>query len=223
MNNLTKYNVAEKFISINGEGQRAGQLAVFIRFSGCNLRCSYCDTKWANDFNMTCQQLTVQEIKDYIIKSGFTNVTLTGGEPLLQENIDELISELINANFWVEIETNGSVPISPIETKKRPHFTMDYKLPSSGMEDKMILENMNLLTSDDVVKFVCGSDDDLNKAYEIIKEYNLDDRCKVYLSCVFGQLEPAKVVDFMIKHKLNKINLQLQMHKFIWDPDKKGV
>lgn len=217
------FNVAEKFVSINGEGQKAGQLAVFIRFAGCNLRCSYCDTKWANDFDLKGENLTAEQIIEYVLDTGVHNVTLTGGEPLLRPEIEELISMLVKAGLWVEIETNGSVPLKPLEKDSRPHFTMDYKTPSSNMESEMLVSNFDLLEPDDVVKFVCGSSEDLNCTYDIIKKYNLTEKCKVYLSCVFGNLQPSAVVDFMKEKNLNGVNFQLQMHKFIWNPDKRGV
>lgn len=217
------FNVAEKFVSINGEGQKAGQLAVFIRFAGCNLRCSYCDTKWANDFDLKGENLTAEQILEYVLDTGVHNVTLTGGEPLLRPEIEELISMLVKAGLWVEIETNGSVPLKPLEKDSRPHFTMDYKTPSSNMESEMLVSNFDLLEPDDVVKFVCGSSEDLNCTYDIIKKYNLTEKCKVYLSCVFGNLQPSDAVDFMKEKNLNGVNFQLQMHKFIWNPDKRGV
>lgn len=217
------FNVAEKFVSINGEGQKAGQLAVFIRFAGCNLRCSYCDTKWANDFDLKGENLTAEQILEYVLDTGVHNVTLTGGEPLLRPEIEELISMLVKAGLWVEIETNGSVPLKPLEKDSRPHFTMDYKTPSSNMESEMLVSNFDLLEPDDVVKFVCGSSEDLNCTYDIIKKYNLTEKCKVYLSCVFGNLQPSDAVDFMKEKNLNGVNFQLQIHKFIWNPDKRGV
>ena len=217
------FNVAEKFVSINGEGQKAGQLAVFIRFAGCNLRCSYCDTKWANDFDLKGENLTAEQILEYVLDTGVHNVTLTGGEPLLRPEIEELISMLVKAGLWVEIETNGSVPLKPLEKDSRPHFTMDYKTPSSNMESVIFVSNFDLLEPDDVVKFVCGSSEDLNCTYDIIKKYNLTEKCKVYLSCVFGNLQPSDAVDFMKEKNLNGVNFQLQMHKFIWNPDKRGV
>ena len=100
---------------------------------------------------------------------------------------------------------------------------MDYKTPSSNMESEMLVSNFDLLEPDDVVKFVCGSSEDLNCTYDIIKKYNLTEKCKVYLSCVFGNLQPSAVVDFMKEKNLNGVNFQLQMHKFIWNPDKRGV
>ncbi len=218
------YNVAEKFTSINGEGRRAGQTAVFIRFKGCNLNCSYCDTKWANCKDCPCEKLTAKDILDYILDSGIKNVTLTGGEPLLQENVRELINLLGENSLSVEIETNGSADISIYQNDKfRPIFTLDYKLPSSGMESHMLTENYKYLQKNDTVKFVSGSRADLECALEIIRKYGLAEKCAVYISPVFGEIEPAEIVDFMLENKLNGVNLQLQMHKFIWDPNMRGV
>lgn len=219
---MSIFKVAEKFVSINGEGQRAGQLAVFIRFAGCNLACSYCDTAWARNEDIPCELLSGEQIIDYIKSIGISNVTLTGGEPLLREGIEELIEQLVSLDLWVEIETNGSVPLVP-QGKKRPHFTMDYKLAGSGEENKMLISNFDVLQKDDVVKFVCSSGGDLSRACEITDMYSLKDKCKVYFSCVFDKLSPKKAVEFMIENKLNGINFQLQMHKFIWSPDTKGV
>ena len=136
------FPVAEKFISINGESVRAGEPAVFIRFRGCNLNCSYCDTRWANNKEAPAEMLSSAQIADYVSSAGITNVTLTGGEPLLQKGIDELISLLISNGHRVEIETNGSIPVQGLDGQFRKNdpdnfglsFTLDYKLPGSGME-----------------------------------------------------------------------------------------
>lgn len=225
MIDLSNFKVAEKFISINGEGVRAGQLAVFIRFTGCNLNCSYCDTRWANQNDAPYEIMSEDEIYDYIKKSDVKNVTLTGGEPLLQPNIIKLLEKLLNdQSVNVEIETNGSVEIKPFsKILNPPSFTMDYKLPSSNMEKFMNTDNFNYIYKDDTVKFVAGSQQDLETAYQIIKKYNLTERCHVYISPVFNAINPQDIVEFMKIHKLNNVNLQLQLHKFIWAPDKKGV
>lgn len=218
------YPVAEKFVSINGEASRAGELAVFIRFRGCNLNCSYCDTKWAGSPDSPANMLSAEELVEYVKSTGVVNVTLTGGEPLLQENLYELIEGLSKIGCSVEIETNGSQPIAELSIKPcRPLFTLDYKLPSSGMEDKMLMENYKYLGDNDVVKFVAGSHADLERAAEIIGKYDLSLRCKVYISPVFGKIDPAEMVDFLIEKNLNAVRLQLQLHKFIWDPEKRGV
>ena len=215
--------VAEKFVSINGEGTRAGELAVFIRFKGCNLRCSYCDTGWANESDCPYTEMSKEEIAAYIMGTGVRNVTLTGGEPLLQKGAQELIELLMEKGLSVEIETNGSIAISPFTGKRRPIFTMDYKLPGSGCEEDMFLENIRLLDARDTVKFVSGSLGDLERARYIMEKYSLTERCHVYISPVFGSIEPRDIVDYMIEHHMNDVRLQIQMHKVIWDPDKRGV
>ena len=218
------YPVVEKFVSINGEGQKAGELAVFIRFRGCNLDCSYCDTRWANRSSAEAELLTAEEIAGYVTSTGVTNVTLTGGEPLLQPDIGRLTDLLIASGHSVEIETNGSISIAGLAAGKyRPYFTLDYKLPDSGMEDSMLMENYEYVTACDTVKFVAGSTGDLRRAAAVIKEYDLINRCRVYISPVFGRIEPAEIVEFMSAERLNGVRLQLQLHKFIWDPDMRGV
>ena len=217
--------VAEKFISINGEGVRAGELAVFVRFQGCNLRCHYCDTKWALAKDCPYEEMSPEQIHAYTKRTGIKNVTLTGGEPLLHKDMDRLLAILLaDEDLRVEIETNGAVDLRKFcACPGRPVFTMDYKLPSSGYERSMVLENFELLSKDDTVKFVSGSTEDLERAYKIIREYDLLRKCHVYFSPVFGDIEPAEIVSFMMDHKLNEARLQIQMHKVIWDPDKRGV
>ena len=220
-----EYKIAETFSSINGEGTRAGQLAFFIRFTGCNLNCSYCDTKWANVPDAPFVTMTDSEIIAEVRKSGIKNVTVTGGEPLIQQNIIPLLEQLCGNGNSVEIETNGAADISDVVKmgETRPILTMDYKLPSSGMESFMREENFPLLDSRDTVKFVSGSLEDLERAAEIISEYKLTEKCHVYLSPVFGKIQPEDMVNFMLEKNLNGVNLQLQLHKFIWDPNKRGV
>lgn len=223
MSNL--FNVAEKFISINGEGTRAGQTAVFIRFTGCNLNCSYCDTKWANEINAPHTQMTAEEIISYIRGTGIRNVTLTGGEPLIQNNIKVLLELISNEkNISCEIETNGSVDLKNFaDIKNRPSFTMDYKLPSSGMESFMNTDNFKLLNRNDTVKFVSGDINDLKRAKEIMDKYQLYNKTNLYISPVFGSIQPVEIVNFMIENKINNVNLQLQLHKIIWDAEMRGV
>lgn len=219
------YKIAETFSSINGEGTHAGQLAFFIRFTGCNLNCSYCDTKWANVPDAPFTEMTGDDILSAVRKSGIKNVTVTGGEPLIQPGIVPLLERLCGEGRYVEIETNGSTDVSEVVKMSgdRPALTMDYKLPSSGMENFMRTENFARLDARDTVKFVSGSRADLERALEVIREYGLIGKCAVYLSPVFGKLEPAEIVEFMLANRLNGVNVQLQMHKFIWDPNARGV
>jgi 7-carboxy-7-deazaguanine synthase len=216
--------LVEKFISINGEGAHAGELAVFLRFKGCNLNCSYCDTCWANTDSAEAEDVTPSALAEWVRDTGVRNVTLTGGEPLLQPNIAELTSLLMGLGCRVEYETNGSISLAKFaEMRPRPVFTMDYKLPSSGMERFMRTENFKLLGCHDTVKFVSGSIEDLERAKEIIEEYSLINKCHVYLSPVFGSIDPAKIVEFMADNHMNGVRLQLQLHKFIWEPERRGV
>ncbi|PKM52510.1 MAG: putative 7-carboxy-7-deazaguanine synthase QueE [Firmicutes bacterium HGW-Firmicutes-7] len=220
------YSVVEKFISINGEGRLSGQLAVFIRLQGCNLSCSFCDTSWANDEGCSCTFMTKEELDAYIHSIGITNVTLTGGEPLIQEHFIDLVTYLSrDQQRRIEIETNGSVLISSIKEVGNDNIcvTMDYKLPVSGMEQFMKLENLRLLSKEDTIKFVVGNEEDLNRAKELIDEYKLVQHTNVYISPVFGQITPEEIVEWMKMHVLNQVTLQLQLHKIIWGNEVKGV
>ncbi|NME83382.1 putative 7-carboxy-7-deazaguanine synthase QueE [Clostridium sp. SM-530-WT-3G] len=221
------FNIIEKFLSIDGEGPTAGELATFIRFQGCNLRCSWCDTKYSWSKNDITEKLSSDEIYNYIKSNRVSNVTLTGGEPLIQENIEELLEILSNDDeLTVHIETNGAINISNFKEAIKGDnisYIVDFKLPSSNMTEKMDMENLNLVSKNDVYKFVVGSKEDLQKAYEIITEYDLTSKCLVYLSPVFGSIDMEYIVEFMKEKNMNKVRLQVQLHKIIWDKDKKGV
>lgn len=218
------FSVAERFVSINGEGRRAGELAVFLRFCRCNLQCSFCDTRWANGEDAAGTSMTAAQLTEYVVSTGVQNVTLTGGEPLLQKEIGALLLALDAHGLNVEIETNGSVPLQPlVPLPARTRITMDYKLPGSGMERFMCLENFSCLTKQDTVKFVVSDLTDLNRAAELIREFDLTARCWVYFSPVFERIHPDTIVSFMKEHRLNQVRLQLQLHKYIWDPAQRGV
>ena len=200
-------------------------MATFIRFAGCNLNCGYCDTAWANDRKVAFDPMTAEEVYAYIKETQVTNVTLTGGEPLLQQDMRELL-ELLSQDpeVYVEIETNGSVLLSKFsDLENPPSFTMDYKLPSSGMERMMALENFEHLTEKDTVKFVSGSMADLEKARELINKYKLTEKTSIFISPVFGDIELESIVDFMKDNQMNGVNMQVQLHKIIWDPNERGV
>lgn len=214
--------VVEKFISINGEGLRSGELAVFIRFANCNLRCSYCDTKYSF-INPIYTEESVDELVEYVKSTGVKNVTLTGGEPLIQNEIKELMIELSNIGNRIEIETNGSINIAPYLNIPNVTFTLDYKLKGSGMEKYMDLTNYDLLRKNDVIKFVVSDYDDLEKTKEIIKKYDLINKANCLISPVWGRIEFEEIVNFLKDNKLNDVKMQLQIHKIIWDKDKRGV
>lgn len=214
--------VVEKFVSINGEGLRSGELAVFIRFANCNLRCSYCDTKYSF-INPIYTEESIDELVKYVKSTGVKNVTLTGGEPLIQNEIKELMIELSNIGNRIEIETNGSINIAPYLNIPNVTFTLDYKLKGSGMEKYMDLTNYDLLRKNDVIKFVVSDYDDLEKTKEIIKKYDLINKANCLISPVWGRIEFEEIVNFLKDNKLNDVRMQLQIHKIIWDKDKRGV
>lgn len=218
-------HLAEQFVSINGEGVTAGQLALFFRFCGCNLSCSYCDTAWANAPDCPYEEKTAEELASEAAASGIHNITLTGGEPMLQPGMQELLDALTKGTSCrIEIETNGSVALAGFRRDPgRVVYTMDYKLPDSGMEAAMCHDNFAVLQAEDTVKFVAGSRRDLERAAEVMRTYGLIGRCHLYFSPVFGRIDPAEIVDFMKEEQLNGVNLQLQLHKFIWDSNARGV
>ena len=218
------YNIIEKFLSIDGEGPTAGELAVFIRFGGCNLACSWCDTAYSIPKSVKGEALTKEDIYKYIKDNGTKNVTLTGGEPLIQEGIEELIYFLSkDKELLIHIETNGSMPIYKYEKIDNVIFILDYKLPSSNMEQKMDVKNYENLRNIDICKFVIGSMEDLEKAKEIVESYKLTERCLVYFSPITTTIKPVEIVEFMKEHKMNNIRLQIQLHKIIWSPETRGV
>lgn len=221
------FNIIEKFLSVDGEGPSSGELATFIRFQGCNLRCSWCDTVYSWGKENINEKLSAEDIYAYIKENKVNNVTLTGGEPLIQENIDELLAILNDdESLNVHIETNGSIDIEPFKNKYingNISYIVDYKLPQSGMTDKMNYNNLKCIDENYVYKFVIADMADLEKAYEIISSYNLSERCRVYLSPVTGSIEMSEIVEFMKEKNINKVRLQVQLHKIIWDKNERGV
>ena len=228
-----RFPVVERFTSINGEGTHAGRLAAFVRFRGCTLACSYCDTVWANRADAPAQMMSVDEIVSFAEASPASCVTLTGGEPLLQDGIEELLEALLaDPDRYIEVETNGAVPLAHFaalrqrlvgEAPERLSFTMDCKLPSSGMDGFMVPENYDAIDARDTVKFVIGDEGDFPVVLATIERYDLQWRCSVYLSPVFGQMDPARIVAFMRDEGLDRATMQLQLHKFIWPDVEKGV
>lgn len=215
--------VIEEFLSIEGEGSRAGRLCYFVRVAGCNLRCSYCDSTYSYD-ECNAEWKTVEQIFANLQKSQCDLITLTGGEPLLNEAVcKELLPMLIDYKKEVNIETNGSVDIERAHrtTFDKVMITMDWKSLSSGMSDKMRRENLELLQPRDVLKFVVGDRADLDAMYDVLKSNHI--RAQVYISPIFGKIQMAEIVDFMKEKKMWDAKIQCQLHKIIWDPQERGV
>lgn len=219
--------VVEIFKSIEGEGVRAGLPATFIRLYGCNLRCSYCDTKYSYEGEneekaYVYQDKTVAEIMAVVKRNGCKTITVTGGEPLIHPHIEDLLDSLLFAGCHVNVETNGTVAIPPkYRDCRNIIFTMDYKCPGSGMNKEMKAYPFSTLRPWDVLKFVVSDERDLDKMLEVLE--NMPVPAVVFVSPVFGKIEPTTIVDFILKHSLFNVRVQLQLHKIIWDPDQRGV
>ncbi|SHK36177.1 7-carboxy-7-deazaguanine synthase [Fibrobacter sp. UWT2] len=218
--------VCEIFRSIEGEGLRTGLPAVFIRLHGCNLRCSYCDSMYAVE-GSDYKQMSVTQILDAIKEySGITHVTLTGGEPLIHQDVEELLRQLSGNGYRVNIETNGTVPC-------KWHFpglfyTMDWKCKSSGMTAKMKMENLETLGSNDVLKFVVGTIEDLKETENVVKSLaeKKSDMPHLFISPVFGNLSNDEIVNWLLGSRTmveNNVRFQVQLHKIIWEPERRGV
>ena len=209
--------VNEIYYSIQGESTKAGLPCVFIRLTYCNLRCSYCDTEYAF---YEGKDLSVEEILTEVKKYNCKLVELTGGEPLVQSESLGLMKLLCDNGYEVLLETGGSLPIEHID--QRVKIIMDLKTPSSKMEKKNLYENISSLKINDEVKFVLGSRGDYEWAKTILLKYDLQNKCEILFSSIFGKLEPATMVEWILEDNL-QIRFQLQMHKFIWHPEQKGV
>lgn len=212
--------VVEIFNSIEGEGKRAGLPATFIRLFGCNLRCSYCDSMYAVE-GADFKEMSVDEILEAAEEIGCPNITITGGEPLIHKDITNLLESLCKRGYWINVETNGSIVPEYRTLDSRLFYTIDYKTSSSGMKDKMSEKAFESLRAIDVVKFVVGSEEDLQEA---MKEFlRIEGQPTIYVSPIFGKIDPKDIVDFVLRNKLWNWKVQLQLHKFIWNPEERGV
>jgi 7-carboxy-7-deazaguanine synthase len=209
--------VCEIFSSIQGESTYAGLPCVFVRMTGCNLRCAYCDTVYAYDEGI---DMNTDAIVDAVRNCGISLVEITGGEPLLQEDALQLSLQLLDAGFKVLIETNGSVDISGVD--KRAVIIMDVKTPRSGMSDNVRIENFGLLKKSDELKFVLSDRMDYEWAVDMVRRYALLHKCSVLFSPVYDRLAPAELSRWIIDDRLS-VRLNLQLHKYIYDPDQRGV
>ena len=209
--------VCETFASLMGESTRAGLPAFFIRLTGCNLRCRYCDTAYAYEGGSA---MTVGTLVDLARAQPHRLVLVTGGEPLLQAETPDLLTDLLDAGCTVCLETNGSRPIGAVDA--RVHRILDVKCPGSDMADHHVWANMDLLTSRDEVKFVVADRPDFTWALEVIKRFRLAERLPVLISPVFGQVALQEAAAWILATRL-PLRLNPQLHKYIWGPEVRGV
>ena len=213
--------VNEIFHSIQGEGLRAGERCIFIRLHGCSLRCAWCDTPYALDKRSGGTKMKGAELLEAIKSFDCKFIEFTGGEPLEQPELHGLMTYLCDEGYTVAIETGGHIDISFVD--ERVIRIMDVKCPDSKMSSLNHLPNLSVLKHKDEVKFVLASRTDYEWAKNIIKEYQLTHVCGgILMSCVFDALPFQSLAEWILEDKLN-VRMQLQMHKFIWDPTMRGV
>ncbi len=207
-----KMKIIETFTSLQGEGLKMGALTFFIRMAGCNLRCSWCDTKYAFGEGEECDIETLANMPDV------KNVCITGGEPLLQEKLPELIEKLLSKGKHIVLETNGSMDISYLCDDPYLMISMDIKCPTSGMSDRMLMSNIQHLKMKDQLKFIIADGEDLIYAIKVLEDYS--PRTNVIFSPVGGMdLEP--LAEEVISRRL-EVRVLPQLHKIIWG-DKRSV
>jgi len=209
--------VSEIFASIQGETSYVGLPFAFVRLTGCNLRCLYCDTTYAYDDG---EEIALDEAVLRVAAFGIPRVTVTGGEPLLQEETPALVTVLLSLGHTVLVETNGTVPLSRLDP--RAVRIMDIKCPGSGEAGKTDWGNFAHLSARDEVKFVVSSEEDYRFAREVIRKYGKEQPFKVLLSPAFGLLPPEKLAGWMVGDAIDA-RFQLQLHKIVWGPDRRGV
>ena len=212
-----KLKINEIFYSIQGESSYTGLPCVFIRLTYCNLRCSYCDSEYAfyEGRNMSFSDINT-EIKKYPTKLAM----ITGGEPLLQKKSVDLMQLLIEDGYSVMLETSGSLSLENVP--KEVIKIVDFKCPSSKMKHKNNWSILNDIDNKDEIKFVIGNEEDYNWSKSKIVKYNLNEKCQILFSPIYGSIDIKELCNWILNDGLN-VRLQTQLHKLIWGPDKKGV
>ncbi|MGQ9805068.1 MAG: radical SAM protein [Chlorobiales bacterium] len=209
--------INEIFFSIQGESSRMGLPCVFVRLTECNLRCTYCDTEYAfYEGKERSIESIIEEVRSY----NCNLVEITGGEPLLQEPVCDLMTRLCDLGYEVLLETSGSILTDKVDPRVRK--IIDMKTPSSGMLKHNDYRNLEILTPNDEVKFVIGSRLDYEWSKTVIAEYGLTQKCTVLMSVVFGELSPQTLAEWILDDRL-RVRFQLQLHKLIWTPETRGV
>lgn len=215
--NFFLLQVVEIYKSVQGESSFAGLPCTFIRLSGCPLRCRWCDTVYGFKPG---RDWTLEKILQEVRQLNVPLVELTGGEPLAQRQAIELLQSLVDEGFQVLIETSGALSIA--EVPKGVTVVMDLKCPGSEMSDRNLWSNLKYLKPSDEIKFVVANRSDFDWAADIIRERNLSNLCQVLISPAWGLVKPADLVGWILESQV-KARLNLQLHKYIWSPRKKGV
>jgi 7-carboxy-7-deazaguanine synthase len=210
--------VTEIYRSIQGESSHAGQLCTFVRLTGCHLRCSYCDSEFAF---YQGERMQIEEVVHRVKELAAPLVEITGGEPLLQPGVYPLMEALLDANFTVLLETSGAIDVCLVPSGV--HKIVDLKTPSSGECDRNDYRVLDSMAQGDELKFVLGTREDYEWSRRVLRERDLLRRpFGILFSTVFGQLSPRVLAEWIIADKL-PVRFQLQMHKYIWSPDQRGV
>lgn len=209
--------INEIFHSIQGESSHTGLPCTFVRLTYCNIRCSYCDTEYSF---YEGREMGLDEILEAVRRYGCKLVEVTGGEPLFQSNVHPLMHRLCDEGYEVLLETGGSLDIGIVDPRVKR--IIDFKCPSSKMMKKNLWTNAQRLKRGDEVKFVISDREDYEWAKDRIREHQILDRCSVLMSIVFGTLEPVQLTEWILADKLN-VRFQLQLHKYIWQPETRGV
>lgn len=207
--------ISEIFYSLQGESTFVGLPTVFVRLTGCPLRCTWCDTEYAFAGG---KWMDIDELIEQVKSYGTPNVCVTGGEPLSQKRCIKLLDKLIDNGFNVSLETSGALSLADVNDKVT--IIMDLKAPGSGEHSKNLYENINYIDSKDQIKFVIKDRVDFHWTQNIIDRYNLVDKCEILLSPVAGELNPTDLAQWILDDKM-LVRFQLQLHKILWD-DAKG-
>jgi 7-carboxy-7-deazaguanine synthase len=208
---VSSLRITEIFLSLQGESNTVGIPTVFIRLTGCPLRCVYCDTEYAFSGG---ERKEISDIISEVRSFGVSYVTVTGGEPLAQPACLELMKQLVDLNFIVSLETSGAIDISEVDP--RVVKVMDLKTPSSGELSKNRYENIPFLNRRDQVKFVIGNDDDYTWSKNTIAHYQLSDCCEILFSPIMDHQDPKELAEKILRDKL-PVRFQIQLHKYLWD------
>ena len=211
---LPRLRITEIFYSLQGEARTSGWPTVFIRLTGCPLRCSYCDTAYAFQGG---SWINIPDIMQQVASHAPRFVCVTGGEPLAQRNCLPLLNALCDAQYEVSLETSGALDISAVDA--RVSRVVDVKTPSSGEESKNRWENIPLLSAHDQLKFVIGSRDDYDWAKQRLQQHLLTSRCDVLFSPVQGAIAPRDLADWILADQLH-VRMQVQLHKVLWGDER---